>query len=107
MVELQGILRVFELITDESLEPLGAADWGGRWLDAHGMAVVVMSRDLAVLWSSRAVPETLSPDGPVTLRDGYPRRLEPRPSRPAVDPARPRCGRGCADLSTMPRPAAG
>ena len=29
-----------------------------------------MSRDLAVLWSSRSVPETLSPDGPVMLRDG-------------------------------------
>jgi DNA-binding CsgD family transcriptional regulator len=58
------------LITDDSLEPQGAADWGGRWLDAHGMAVVVMSRDLAVLWSSRTVPETLSPDGPVVLRDG-------------------------------------
>jgi DNA-binding CsgD family transcriptional regulator len=59
------------LITDDSLEPQGAADWGGRWLDAHGLAVVVLSRDLAMLWSSRAVQETLSADGPVLVRDGY------------------------------------
>jgi DNA-binding CsgD family transcriptional regulator len=59
------------LVTDDSLESQGAADWGGRWLDAQGMAVVVLSRDLAVVWSSRAVQETLSPEGPVMLRDGY------------------------------------
>ncbi|HEY3811700.1 MAG TPA: helix-turn-helix transcriptional regulator [Caulobacteraceae bacterium] len=59
------------MITDDSLEPQGAADWGGRWLDAHGLAVVVLSRDLAMLWSSRAVQETLSADGPVLVRDGY------------------------------------
>ena len=63
--------RELKLITDESPEPQGAADWGGRWLDAQGLAVVVLSRDLAALWSSRAVQETLSPDGPVMLRDGY------------------------------------
>ncbi|HWE48095.1 MAG TPA: helix-turn-helix transcriptional regulator [Caulobacteraceae bacterium] len=59
------------MVTDDSLESQGAADWGGRWLDAQGMAVVVLSRDLAVVWSSRAVQETLSPEGPVMLRDGY------------------------------------
>jgi DNA-binding CsgD family transcriptional regulator len=58
------------LITDESFQPEGAPDWGGRWLDAQGLAVVVLGRDLSVLWSTRAVQEALAGEGPLMLRDG-------------------------------------